>query len=290
MTRSWLVRGSLLGLVLALAIPAVAFADAQTLDSAIAGKLKDSVAINSIWVIVAGALVMFMQAGFAFLEIGFSRGKNAGTVIAKILTNFSIAAVMYWAIGFRLRVRQRPADRARGLLPRQLRRSAQDLRGDGPVRRDDRVEVVLPVRLLRRVARDRVGHDARADQVRRLHHLRDRVRRLHLPGRLALGVRRRLAAGQRRHAGLRRLDGRPPDRRHRRPCRPAAARAAARQVRRRRDATRDPGAQHAAVRPGRADPVARLVRVQPGLDAQRARRPLSRRSCWSPSSRPPPAC
>ena len=100
MTRSWLARASLLGLVLALAIPAVAFADAQTLDSAIAGKLKDTVAINSIWVIVAGALVMFMQAGFAFLEIGFSRGKNAGTVIAKILTNFSIAAVMYWAIGF----------------------------------------------------------------------------------------------------------------------------------------------------------------------------------------------
>ena len=50
--------------------------------------------------IVAGCVVMFMQAGFAFLEIGFSRGKNAGTVIAKILTNFSIAAIMYWAIGF----------------------------------------------------------------------------------------------------------------------------------------------------------------------------------------------
>ena len=31
------------------------------------------------WVLVAGILVMFMQAGFAFLEIGFSRGKNAGT-------------------------------------------------------------------------------------------------------------------------------------------------------------------------------------------------------------------
>ena len=43
---------------------------------------------------------MFMQAGFAFLEIGFSRGKNAGTVVAKILTNFSIAALMYWAVGF----------------------------------------------------------------------------------------------------------------------------------------------------------------------------------------------
>jgi Amt family ammonium transporter len=62
--------------------------------------IPDSIGINSMWVIVAGVLVMFMQAGFAFLEIGFSRAKNAGTVIAKILTNFSIAGIMYWAVGF----------------------------------------------------------------------------------------------------------------------------------------------------------------------------------------------
>ena len=98
MRRSLLARGSLLGLLGALAVPAVAAAD--SLDAANNGVLPDSVAINSLWVIVAGCLVMFMQAGFAFLEIGFSRGKNAGTVIAKILTNFSIAAIMYWAVGF----------------------------------------------------------------------------------------------------------------------------------------------------------------------------------------------
>src|SRR4051794_22105545 len=62
--------------------------------------VPDSIGINSIWVIVAGCFVMFMQAGFAFLEIGFSRAKNAGTVIAKILTNFSIAGLCYWAVGF----------------------------------------------------------------------------------------------------------------------------------------------------------------------------------------------
>src|SRR6476660_2474961 len=62
--------------------------------------IPDSIGINSLWVIVAGVLVMFMQAGFAFLEIGFSRAKNAGTVIAKILTNFSIAGICYWAVGF----------------------------------------------------------------------------------------------------------------------------------------------------------------------------------------------
>jgi Amt family ammonium transporter len=55
---------------------------------------------NTMWVIVAAVLVMFMQAGFAFLEIGFSRQKNVGTIVAKILVNFSIAAIVYWAVGF----------------------------------------------------------------------------------------------------------------------------------------------------------------------------------------------
>jgi Amt family ammonium transporter len=92
---------ALLGAALAYGVlPAVAHAD--TLDAANAGALPDSVAINSIWVMVAALLVIFMQAGFAFLEIGFSRAKNAGTVVAKILTNFSIAGLMYWAVGFAL--------------------------------------------------------------------------------------------------------------------------------------------------------------------------------------------
>jgi Amt family ammonium transporter len=86
------------GAVALLALPAAAGADVT--DAASAGVLPDSVAINSTWVMVAALLVIFMQAGFALLEIGFSRQKNAGTVVAKILTNFSIAAIMYWAIGF----------------------------------------------------------------------------------------------------------------------------------------------------------------------------------------------
>ncbi|MDP9327478.1 MAG: ammonium transporter [Actinomycetota bacterium] len=97
MNRSFALRAMMLGLAVALFAPAAAFAD--TFDAAGKG-LPDSVGINSMWVIVAACLVMFMQAGFAFLEIGFSRGKNAGTVVAKILTNFSIAAILYWAVGF----------------------------------------------------------------------------------------------------------------------------------------------------------------------------------------------
>jgi ammonium transporter, Amt family len=88
------------GLLAALAVPAAALADGSTLDLAVKGKLPEAIGINSIWVLVAGILVMFMQAGFAFLEIGFSRGKNAGTVIAKILVNFAIAGLVFYAVGF----------------------------------------------------------------------------------------------------------------------------------------------------------------------------------------------
>jgi Amt family ammonium transporter len=91
----------LLGAIAVLLVaPGSAFADATDLKRAIAGNLDTSIGINTMWVIVAGALVMFMQAGFAFLEIGFSRAKNAGTVVAKILTNFSIAAIGWWICGF----------------------------------------------------------------------------------------------------------------------------------------------------------------------------------------------
>src|SRR6476469_1238601 len=95
MSRTPLARAVPAGALVALVLPATALAD--TWD---AKGLPQSVGINSIWVIVAACLVMFMQAGFAFLEIGFSRGKNAGTVVAKILTNFSFAAICYWAVGF----------------------------------------------------------------------------------------------------------------------------------------------------------------------------------------------
>src|SRR5438046_4183710 len=65
--------------------------------------LKDVIpAVESTWVIVAAVFVLFMQAGFMLLEIGFSRQKNVGTVVPKILANLSIAALCYWAVGFAL--------------------------------------------------------------------------------------------------------------------------------------------------------------------------------------------
>ena len=58
------------------------------------------VAINTVWVVIAATFVLFMQAGFAMLEVGFTRMKNVGTVVAKIIVNLAISSVMYWAVGF----------------------------------------------------------------------------------------------------------------------------------------------------------------------------------------------
>src|SRR5829696_1946445 len=77
-------------------------ATADDLVQAVDGKLAETVPLNTLWVVIAAILVLFMQAGFAMLEIGFSRAKNAGTGVAKILTNLSIAAICYWAVGFAL--------------------------------------------------------------------------------------------------------------------------------------------------------------------------------------------
>ena len=56
--------------------------------------------VNVIWVLIAAALVFFMQAGFAMVESGFTRAKNAGNIIMKNLMDFSLGTPIYWLIGF----------------------------------------------------------------------------------------------------------------------------------------------------------------------------------------------
>lgn len=52
------------------------------------------------WTLVAAALVFFMQAGFAMVETGFTRAKNAGNIIMKNLMDFSLGAPIFWLVGF----------------------------------------------------------------------------------------------------------------------------------------------------------------------------------------------
>jgi Amt family ammonium transporter len=60
------------------------------------------IAINTVWVVVAAVLVMFMQAGFAFLEAGLTRMKNAAHIAGKNILVFGVASLVYWLVGFGL--------------------------------------------------------------------------------------------------------------------------------------------------------------------------------------------
>ncbi len=53
-----------------------------------------------VWTLVAAALVFFMQAGFAMVEAGFTRSKNAVNIMMKNLLDFAVGSLAYWAIGF----------------------------------------------------------------------------------------------------------------------------------------------------------------------------------------------
>jgi Amt family ammonium transporter len=58
------------------------------------------IAASTIWVVVTAVLVMFMQAGFAFLEAGLTRMKNAGHIAGKNVLIFGLCSLVYWAVGF----------------------------------------------------------------------------------------------------------------------------------------------------------------------------------------------
>lgn len=59
-----------------------------------------SQALDMIWLVLAAALVFFMQAGFAMVETGLTRAKNASNILMKNLMDFSAGAVAFWAIGW----------------------------------------------------------------------------------------------------------------------------------------------------------------------------------------------
>ena len=56
--------------------------------------------VDTIWVLIGAILVFFMQAGFAMVETGFTRAKNAGNIIMKNLMDFAIGTIIFWVIGF----------------------------------------------------------------------------------------------------------------------------------------------------------------------------------------------
>lgn len=55
---------------------------------------------DTIWLILGAVLVFWMQAGFAMVETGFTRAKNAGNIIMKNLMDFAIGSIVFWIIGY----------------------------------------------------------------------------------------------------------------------------------------------------------------------------------------------
>ncbi|HEU6436169.1 MAG TPA: ammonium transporter [Nitratidesulfovibrio sp.] len=62
------------------------------------------IAINMVWTLLCGFLVMFMQAGFALAETGFTRAKNAGHTMAMNMMIYGIGMLGYWICGFALQM------------------------------------------------------------------------------------------------------------------------------------------------------------------------------------------
>ncbi|MDR1232137.1 MAG: ammonium transporter [Spirochaetaceae bacterium] len=59
-----------------------------------------SASLDMIWLFLGASLVFVMQAGFAMLETGLTRAKNATNIVMKNLMDFCIGAIVYWAIGW----------------------------------------------------------------------------------------------------------------------------------------------------------------------------------------------
>jgi ammonium transporter, Amt family len=84
--------GAVVALVAFLALPGAAMAQGGAVEAV-------KTELDMTWVMIATALVLFMQAGFLLLEIGFSRQKNVGAGVAKILINLGILSIAWYMFG-----------------------------------------------------------------------------------------------------------------------------------------------------------------------------------------------
>lgn len=93
--RSWLFSIPLVAIIIILCQSA---ASAQDIEELTPETVKGIV--DTIWVLMAAILVIFMNAGFGMLETGFCRQKNAVSILAKNLIVFALATIAFWIFGF----------------------------------------------------------------------------------------------------------------------------------------------------------------------------------------------
>ena len=66
------------------------------------GAAEVQVILDNIWILIAAVLVIFMQAGFALVEAGLTRGKNVSNIVMKNLMDFSVGVLVFALVGFTL--------------------------------------------------------------------------------------------------------------------------------------------------------------------------------------------
>jgi len=79
-------------------------ADNPTINEVMDTVGHNKIAINFMWTLVCGFLVMFMQAGFALVETGFCRAKNAAHTMTMNFMVYGIGLFGYWICGYALQM------------------------------------------------------------------------------------------------------------------------------------------------------------------------------------------
>ena len=93
-------RTLVLALALIILISVPVFAESNTTEE-ILGDIKTlTQGLNTVWVLLGAFLVFFMQPGFAMVEAGFTRAKNACNIMMKDRMDFSIGSVVFFFVGF----------------------------------------------------------------------------------------------------------------------------------------------------------------------------------------------
>lgn len=95
--------------VIALILGTLVFSSPQGLPLSIAAESlvshpkalsQQALSLDIIWILLASFLIFLMQAGFTLVELGFSRAKNAGNIIMKNLTDFTIGSLTFFLLGY----------------------------------------------------------------------------------------------------------------------------------------------------------------------------------------------
>ena len=265
---------------------------AQAKLEPLAVKLSDSVghnrvAINFMWTLITGFLVMFMQAGFALVETGLCRAKNAGHTMSMNFMIYPMGMLGFYVCGFAFMFGGLGAIGTMGGYAGLNHEITVNLFGQA-LWHSGLEGIPAPRRRLRHGGVRAVpvpdgvhGHDGDdpdrrrggALEILRVHDLRLLHRHHHVSAVRQLGLGWRLARAARlkfrprpRPRGLRRLVGRAHARRRDLPDLLLADRPAPRQIRQeRQDRSSDHAAQHPIRHAGHIHPGVRLVRIQSRL-------------------------